>query len=757
MNRTMSAQPESSGPSITLADIYYTLFRHKWKILVLTAFGLGLGAAIYYTAPKVYRSNARLVIRYIQEEKMVGTSDQIKTPGGRGDTSIASEIAILKSLDVSKIVADAVGPEKVLGDAKPENPRMAAAAIINGGLDVVVPRGSTVMDITFDHKNLAVVQPVLTEIIAAYLKQHQLIHRPGANFDDTFVQQTENLRARLAAIDEELLRTHKNLGITSLESARSYTGESINNLMREIGSAQVELAARQAVYKRLVEETQGQGAALSTEEKVGDAPVGIDPASLPVEKYRGVVERYALLKRRQQELSLSFTDASPRVKAINQQVADLEAEKKKMETEFPGLIAVAPTPTIPGQPASPAGTINLSLERAQISGLSVRIEALKALLAQVKADSALLDNAENAIQELERRKKRDEANYTLLSTGLEQARLREALSAGRISGISEVQSPTPPTRVVGNTSKIAAGVAAGGFFLGIVWAFIIELFLDRTIKRPSDIRRHAHLNLFLSIPAPRKRPLFGRATHRPVAALKASADGKTSEVSGSESGNTSTALAPWSPDDELQPYYAALRDRLIGFFESENLTHKPKLVALAGVGRNSGDASVAAGLAGSLSETEGGNVLFVDMTTGQGSAQQFFKGKAVGNIDDALSSKDSAQVQNNLFVVSEVGKGNHLPRALPMRFNHLIPKLKASDFDYIIFNMPPVSPISVTPRLASFMDIVLLVVESEKTDRDLVNHAKELLAESKTTVGAVLNKTKPYVPQLLQQVFASLD
>ena len=52
-----------------------------------------------------------------------------------------------------------------------------------------------------------------------------------------------------------------------------------------------------------------------------------------------------------------------------------------------------------------------------------------------------------------------------------------------------------------------------------------------------------------------------------------------------------------------------------------------------------------------------------------------------------------------------------------------MPKLKASDYDYIIFDMPPVNQISITPRLAGFMDMVLLVIESEKTDREVVKRA----------------------------------
>ena len=76
--------------------------------------------------------------------------------------------------------------------------------------------------------------------------------------------------------------------------------------------------------------------------------------------------------------------------------------------------------------------------------------------------------------------------------------------------------------------------------------------------------------------------------------------------------------------------------------------------------------------------------------------------------------------------------------------------MRASDYDYIIFDMPPMSQISITPRLARYMDMVLLVVESEKTDRDAAKRATNLLLESKTNVGVVLNKSRDHLPRRLQ-------
>ena len=146
-------------------------------------------------------------------------------------------------------------------------------------------------------------------------------------------------------------------------------------------------------------------------------------------------------------------------------------------------------------------------------------------------------------------------------------------------------------------------------------------------------------------------------------------------------------------------------------------------------------------------------MLLVDMNQGHGNTQLFSQGQPQCGLDDALEGekRDTAQVQDNLYLVAEGGNGEKLPQVMPKRFNLLVPKLKASDYDYIIFDMPPINQLSVTPRLARFMDMVLLVVESGKTDREAVKRAGALLAESKANVAAVLNKNRNYIPRWLHR------
>jgi Mrp family chromosome partitioning ATPase len=205
----------------------------------------------------------------------------------------------------------------------------------------------------------------------------------------------------------------------------------------------------------------------------------------------------------------------------------------------------------------------------------------------------------------------------------------------------------------------------------------------------------------------------------------------------------------------LHRFYEGLRDRLIVYFETKNLTHKPKLVAVTSCGAGAGVSSIATGLAASLSKTGDGNVLLVNISGEQGATQQFYKGKPGCTLDEALAAdkKQSALVKANLYANAEQTGGDMLPANLPKKISTLMPKLRASDYDYIIFDMPPVTQTSTTPRLSGLMDMVLLVIESEKTNQDVVRRVNQLLAESKANVSTVLNKTRSYVPARLHQEF----
>jgi len=97
-----------------------------------------------------------------------------------------------------------------------------------------------------------------------------------------------------------------------------------------------------------------------------------------------------------------------------------------------------------------------------------------------------------------------------------------------------------------------------------------------------------------------------------------------------------------------------------------------------------------------------------------------------------------------------VGNSHAGPAQLGLKkFFDLMPNLKASDFDYIIFDMPPLTSISPTWGMAAFMDKLLLVIEAEKSNRELVRRGYAKLMAERNNISVVLNKTHSYIPKAL--------
>ena len=739
--------PVASAVSFSVGDIYYALFRHKWKIILCSIAGFAAAGAYFKLFPPPFQSEARLLIKYVVETQGVGPagSDTRTTSVDRsGETIINTEVEILTSLDLAEQVAKTVGPDKILGHNAGPNDVAYAASTIASHLTVDAPMRSSVLHVVYGNRDRENVQIVLNEIINQYFKRHVEIHRAsGSGF---LTSETDQLRSRLAQTEEELRKAKNKAGVINLDEAKKNYAEQIARLRQEISAAQAEYSERSSILQELTHQA-GAPAAGEVQPAAETEP---EPTPEQISQYRTLVARQDALYKKEQELLNYFKEDSTRVKDLHAQIAEIDGLKKKMEEATPKLARTI-LPSVPAQLAGSNGTgiTDLNTETIRLNALRAKIKVLGSQLESIRAEAANTDEMEVTILQLTRQKELEEANYRKYAASLENTRINEALGTGGVSNISMIQNPSPPFADMKKTYKIVGGLAGAGIALGLAWAFLIELYFDRSVRRPVDVERILRLPLFLSIPKLTTKELK-QDSGKPQLALPKPAEDKATGSSLALS-KTGGELAPWDAEHALHPFHETLRDRLIGYFESKGLTHKPKLVAVTGLGRDGGVTTIAAGLASSLSETGDGNVLLVDMTQGQGSAQQFYQGKAVCGLEEILDARASAQIENNLYVVGQEPGGEKLSRILPGRFNKLVPKLKASNFDYIIFDMPPVSQISITPRLAGFMDMVLLVLESEKTDRDLVQRATALLAESKAHVGAVLNKTKTYVPPSLYQ------
>src|SRR6185437_7821404 len=68
------------------------------------------------------------------------------------------------------------------------------------------------------------------------------------------------------------------------------------------------------------------------------------------------------------------------------------------------------------------------------------------------------------------------------------------------SNINVIQKPSDPYMDNSKLKKARLGLAFAGILLGLGLAFLIEMYFDRTVKRPADIEAKLGVPLFLSIP-----------------------------------------------------------------------------------------------------------------------------------------------------------------------------------------------------------------------------------------------------------------
>ena len=732
MSRNIEAPPAGISPG----DIYFVVFRHKWKIVIMALLGLVAAGYYYFTRQPQFQSEAEIFIRYVTDSHGLNPSDnnsRVTSLIDLGQNVMNSEMAILTSYDLAAKVATNFGPDKILAKLGGGSNATAAASAVKGNLKVEPVKDSSVLYITFRHADPDLVQPVLSEIIQDYLDKHAQVHKAVGMSDDTLTEETTQLRLQIAQTESELMMAKTNAGIISIADAEKSYSDELSRIRRELFQAEASLAEHQTSLRELASAGTGSG---------GSNLLANVPAE-QLTRYKSVCARLTYLERRQNDyLQDGYTDENKLVKETREQMVAAAHTKVELETNYPALVDLDTA----DMTSSSTPSTTAAADTAQTASLPLRIKALQAQLAEIQGEAAVLNVAETKIADLERKKKIQEDNYNNFYNSLQQAQIDEQLGPGRVSNIQVIQQPSPPFKDFSKFHKNIAGLLLGGLLAGLAWAFLIEFYLDRSVKRPVDLQTKLHIPFFLSIPD------LNHNNRSRLAATERRQLESGDKTSLATTANGALEIASPLVNHALHSHYDALRDRLVNYFESINLTRKPKLVAVTSTAKGAGVSTIAAGLAASLSETGDGRVLLVDMNLENGAAQQFVRGKFDCKLDDALISekRDHALVQENLYVVSEGSNADKLPRILPKRFASLVPKLKASDYDYIIFDMPPVTQTSVTTRLAGFMDTVMLVVESEKTDRDVVQQANQLLLQSKANVTAVLNKTRKYVPARLQ-------
>jgi succinoglycan biosynthesis transport protein ExoP len=724
-------QPGTPEPAsgLSLPDVLHAIFKHKWKIVIAILVGLAGGAAFYLLSPPMYQSEAKLLVRYVAEKSEIDNVDKISPAvAARGSSPVmASELQLMTSFDLAVAVVDKLG----LGRFKARNgeplSRSAAIGAVRSGLEVSVMKGTNVVGILFKYHDPEMATVILNQFVVIYMEAHRKMHRSEGDYE--FLRdQSARVRTKLMETEEELKKLKAEAGVISLDDSTAKLNTQLSTLESELRAARTQRAETEARVQAL------EGAYSGAEApSAAAAPAAVGASE--VQRYQQILAELARLRQAEFSLLAQYTPDSRPMRLHRQQLADAEAQQRAMEERFPALVALAPASS-----DSASRSMDLPGEKVRLIAVDARIKDLEAQLQELQASARKLAEVGPRISELEIRRKQEQESYAHSQSKLERAQIDEAGDPAKMPNINYVQAPAPAGRAADLTQKIALGIAGGTSALGIGYALLAGLLLDRTVKRSGQLENLLRLPVLLSIP-------YEKQAKKRLPAAQAA---KALAASGAEHGNGEAA--PWSPSHFVRPFAEEVRDRLSVFFDLYNITHKPKLVAVTGTMEGAGASTVAAGLAASLSETGGGKVLLVDMNANSAVVHPYFQGHPQVALTSALKPDETemAPASENLYLASASPAVEEIEQLGPRRFNELVPRLRASDYDYIVFDMPALDQTSATLAMARHMDLVLLLVEAERCTADQIRRTWNDLAGAKANVSVIFNKARNYAPAWLQ-------
>jgi uncharacterized protein involved in exopolysaccharide biosynthesis/Mrp family chromosome partitioning ATPase len=726
---------------IGFQEVLYMLYTRRWIIVALTLTGLAASSIVYFNREILYQTQVKLLVRYVLNRNNIDSyQSQLSPSEPAGDHVIHTEIEILTSADLALSVVDNLGVNQVIPDAPPTATSLDAAGTILSSLDVGAVPGN-VIHIHYRNPNPELSVKILKELVTQYAIKHLKIHRSAAAFE-AVAQEAQLVKQRLTKTEHELNQIRTKSGITSLTEATGALATQRARTIENLMAAKATLAEQTAkihAYEKLHDKQPNNANPLPS---INDSPASISSSTLA--EYQTIIDILDILQKRSIELRVKFKPGNALIQSNQHQLKEQGARLAAILNKYPNLATQATL----GNPNAEITLPNPTLEKAVLSSVTARVEAFQTHLREIKEQFNEQYAIGSKIEELERRKQMEDAEYRSLEQSLKEAKVDQALDPSRMPNITVVQQPSKPVETYDKkTFKIVLGLAMSGLVLGVGIALLTEFIFDRRIKRPSDIPALLHLPLLLTIPS------FG-LKNRMGSILSLENRQKNLENIEPRIDQNSTPRGSKIKPHFILPFTETIRDRIIFNFKVNHVIHKPKLIAVTSTSAGSGCSTIAAGLAKSFSEIKGAKILLVDLSSCKPQDNPVFGEIARHSLHGAMQlakhQNFKSGSQNLYFAGANARRDkNGAPTFSPLHLYELLPHLRSSDYDYVIFDMPPVDQTSRTLAMAGLMDKVLLILDAQITHKDELKWAYSELSVSQTDVSCVFNKARIDTPRWL--------
>ncbi len=600
-------------------------------------------------------------------------------------------------------VAAASGPEPAPGPETLE----ATLASYHQRLAITPVKRSRLVEISFQSHDPELAAAVVNALTENYIDQSLEVRwQATQKASEWLSQQLDGLKLKLEHSEEELQRYARENGLLFLETRdgqlEHILDERLRQLQEELTRAQAERFERESRY-RLVEA--GHLQALP-----GDESKVIED----------LLVRLADLRRERAELATLFTGEYPRVRQLDNQIAELEqllaAERARIAERIGNAYRAA-------------------LAREQM--------LMRAFAEQQRQQNQI---AERSVQ-YNILKREVETNRQLYEALLQ--RLKEAgVSSGiKSSNIRVVDRATPPRRPA--KPNLLLNLILGTVFglgLGIGAALLAE-YVDNSLKSAEEIERYLQIPTLAFIPAEgslvgRRGAVYGRLPQLPSGAWVGRRTQKPN-------GKPAPGPGPWLRIDRLERERSALVEAFASLRTSVLLSaadRPPRTLLVTSAQPGEGKTTISTNLAISLAQL-GQRVLLIDGDMRRPSVHLIFElGRELG-----LSGYLSGRAEwmelvrpTGVLGLDALVCGPIPPNPAELLSGERMPALlqqAARQYHVVIVDSPPVLHVSDSRVLATLVEGVVLVVKARATPRELAQRARAgIESVGGHVLGVVLNQ-----------------
>ncbi|MCK1716786.1 AAA family ATPase [Bradyrhizobium sp. 141] len=729
-----SAKADGGGIS-DIINFGIGLLRRQYLVILFTA-GLAIAASLLYLrlAPPTYTAQVQILLanprpQFVQQQSLLAETafdlNQIETQLQllRSKGTAVAVINQLKLADDPDFDGSGLSLQSLWQRIRPwgsagtkkAGPSDAQGEPSEGLVDAFLSRlsagrvgFSNVIEISFSSSNAARAAEIANAVANAYVAD-QLNAKFEANR-----RATSWLQERLRDLGDQAIAAQRAVDVYKVQNnIVSLDGKpideqqitEINNRLAAARAQTSEATAKLARYETLLASDPKNPSSMANLDAIG-------ADALNSQIITGLRQQYLELMRREAELAAKVGRDHLAVVNIRNRVREFRVS---IFDEVRRLAEVS---------------------RSEFELAKQRQQEIEKQLSKAVSQSRSVNSAELTIKDLESRAKGLRALYESFQQRYMGSAQQESFP------ISETRvlfpASPPPSKSKPKTRLVLTLGILGGLALGIGLALLRDL-MDRVFRTSSQVESVLELPCLSLVPL-----LPVRKSSKPPVRLQPTADDDAQQRIVS----SPTAIHRTVVGMPLSRYTEAIRSIKLA------IDHNPAKISSQVIGitsalPNEGKTTIAASLAQLIGHT-GKKAIIVDCDLRNPSLSTIFAPKAAAGILEVANGSRSLteaiwrDPATNLAFLPAVRRGPLLHTSEILcadTISKLFDRLRA-DYDYIIVDLPPLTPLVDVRATSSLIDCYILVVEWGRTKIDVVQHALHTAPNiHESLIGAVLSKT----------------